>query len=115
MDEHACITAISRDDDLFKVNSSVFEDKLEKSRKTLSELLKEVAKESGKPFVMETDRWLSFFLKKMGKLIRGGNFPEDPAIRRMLVKGCRISPKRADELLAQLPPWFWPFSANSVV
>lgn len=87
MDEYACITAIGRDDDLFKVNSSVFEDKLEKSRRTLLELLRENAKESGKPFVMETDRWLSFFLKKMGKLTRGG-FPENPAIRIMLVKGC---------------------------
>lgn len=38
VDEHACITAIGRDDDLFKVNSSVFEDKLEKSRRTLLEL-----------------------------------------------------------------------------
>ncbi|KAI6129442.1 P-loop containing nucleoside triphosphate hydrolase protein [Pisolithus croceorrhizus] len=103
---HACITAISRDNDLFKNNSSVLEDKLEKSRETLLELLKENAKESGKPFVMETDMWLSFFLKRMGKFIRGGNFPGNPAIRRMLVEEKNMSPEAADALLAQLRPTF---------
>ncbi|KAI6044681.1 P-loop containing nucleoside triphosphate hydrolase protein [Pisolithus marmoratus] len=107
---HACITAISRDSHLFNSNHSMFEDKLEQSREALLQLLKENVKESGAPFVMETDMWLSFFLRKMGEFIRGGNLPERLAIRRMLVEECDIPPKRADYILAQLRPRFWPYT-----
>ncbi|KAI6129443.1 P-loop containing nucleoside triphosphate hydrolase protein [Pisolithus croceorrhizus] len=100
---HACVTTISRDSKLFEI----FEDKVEESWKKLLELLKKNVKELGTPFVMETDVWLTFFLKKMGGFIRGGNFPRHSAIRRMLVEECNIPPKRADAIVAQLRPRLW--------
>ncbi|KAI6121352.1 P-loop containing nucleoside triphosphate hydrolase protein [Pisolithus sp. B1] len=104
---HACVTAISRNNYTFKINSHALEDRLEKSRLILLELLKNNVEESGTPFVMETYAWLSFFLKKMGGFIRGGNLPGHSAIRRMLVEECKIPPKRADAIVAQLRPRFW--------
>ncbi|KAI6121351.1 P-loop containing nucleoside triphosphate hydrolase protein [Pisolithus sp. B1] len=98
-DAYACVTTISKDSKL----SKMYEEKLKESRETLLELLENV-EESKEPFVMETDIWLSFFLKKMGKLVRGTNFPENPAIKRMLVEEKNMSPEDADALLAQVRP-----------
>ncbi|KAI6157417.1 P-loop containing nucleoside triphosphate hydrolase protein [Pisolithus tinctorius] len=108
---HACVTAIDKDNDLFKNNSPLLEDKLRVSRETLLDLLKTHVQESGTPFVMEADTWLSLFLKRMGILISGGgNLPKDVAIRRMLVEECNMSAERADDVLAKLrPPNRWKF------
>ncbi|KAI6032789.1 P-loop containing nucleoside triphosphate hydrolase protein [Pisolithus orientalis] len=92
---HACVTAINK-------NTHLFEDKLDESRQTVLRLLRTHVHEPGTPFFMETDKWLSAFLKKMGYLIRGGNLPKMRAIREKLVEECRMSKERANAIIEEL-------------
>lgn len=92
---HACITAISK-------NTRAYRDKLTESRQSILELLKTHVHEPRTPFVVDTDKWLSTFLKKMGSLIRGGVLPKKRAIRDMLVQECKIPRERANSILEDM-------------
>jgi len=59
---HACITTINQ-------NTEVYRAKLDESRQCVLKLLKEQVKEGGEPFIMDSDKWLSQFLKKMGGFV----------------------------------------------
>ncbi|KIM62581.1 hypothetical protein SCLCIDRAFT_89172, partial [Scleroderma citrinum Foug A] len=61
---HACITTISE-------NVEVYRAKRDESRQRVLKLLKDqVPKDCGEPFVMDSDKWLSGFLKKMGDFVQ---------------------------------------------
>ena len=92
---HACITAIGR-------NTRAYRDKLNESRQAILGLLKMHVREPGTPFVVETDKWLSAFLKRMGSFIRGGTLPKRRAIREMLVQECKFPRERANAILEDI-------------
>lgn len=92
---HACVTAINK-------NTHLFKGKLEESRQTVLRLLRECVHDPGTPFFMETEKWLSAFLKKMAHLVRGGNLPKMRAIREKLVEECRIPKESVNMIMEEL-------------
>lgn len=92
---HACITAINK-------NLECFGKKREASRTSVLELLNTHVRDPGVPFVMDTEKWLSAFLKKMGNFIRGGRVPRRRAIMDMLVTECQFSRDAANAILDEM-------------
>ncbi|KAL4080196.1 P-loop containing nucleoside triphosphate hydrolase protein [Scleroderma yunnanense] len=92
---HACITAIGK-------NTAAYRTKLDESRQVVLRLLKTYVHEPGIPFVVDTDMWLSAFLKKMGYFIRGGKLPKKRAIREMLVQECGYPKEHANAIVEEI-------------
>jgi len=64
---HACITTISEYE---KEKEKEYEDKRRESRRLVLELLEKQVKEGGKPFIMDSDTWLSEFMNKLRGLVK---------------------------------------------
>jgi len=85
---HACITTISKNVEMHRA-------KLDDSRQRVLKLLKEQVKEGGEPFIMDSDKWLSQFLKKMKGFIK----KECPSKRTLQRKLQKTLPKnRANDI-----------------
>ncbi|KAL4077906.1 hypothetical protein J3A83DRAFT_1687619 [Scleroderma citrinum] len=101
--DHACITAIGSNAPAYKRNPNYYRTKVEESRKTILELLRMYVHEPRTPFVVDTDKWLLTFLKKMAGLIIGG-LPKKEAIRTMLVQECGYGKEQANAIIKDMFP-----------
>ena len=85
---HACITTISEDVEGYGA-------KRDESRQRVLELLKEKVKDCGEPFIMDSDEWLSGFLKKMRSFVKKER-PSKRIVQQELRKG--LSKGRAEDI-----------------
>ncbi|KAH7888327.1 P-loop containing nucleoside triphosphate hydrolase protein [Phlebopus sp. FC_14] len=92
---HACVTATNR-------NCHLFKDKLRESRTAILGLIRQHMPQLGEPFVVDTDKWLSAFLRKMGIFIRGGKLPRRKVIMDILVQQCDVPRERAGDIVDKM-------------
>ena len=91
-EDHACITAISGK------NAHIHKLKLDKSRESILKILEGI-NTSGKPFVVNSDLWLSGFLKDIMKgLVEKKERPSERVLRKKLKK---LLPKDHAKVIAQ--------------